>query len=60
MQNQRKQLVGQVMYKNGIDCFRKVVQNEGILGLYSGLVPQLVGGKYSSFLILYSCSGKSH
>ena len=44
MQNQRKQIVGQVMYKNGIDCFKKVVQTEGVLGLYSGLLPQLVGG----------------
>jgi solute carrier family 25 (mitochondrial aspartate/glutamate transporter), member 12/13 len=37
-------MVGQVMYKNGIDCFKKVVKNEGFMGLYSGLLPQLVGG----------------
>ncbi|KAI8900238.1 mitochondrial carrier domain-containing protein [Globomyces pollinis-pini] len=43
MQNQRSQVVGQVLYKNGFDCFKKVIRNEGVLGLYSGLLPQLVG-----------------
>ncbi|KAJ2828712.1 mitochondrial aspartate-glutamate transporter agc1 [Coemansia erecta] len=43
MQNQRAAVVGEMMYKNSIDCFRKVIRNEGILGLYRGLGPQLVG-----------------
>lgn len=43
MQNQRKVAVGQQLYNNSIDCFRKVVKNEGALGLYSGVVPQLIG-----------------
>ncbi|KAJ2776640.1 mitochondrial aspartate-glutamate transporter agc1 [Coemansia javaensis] len=43
MQNQRSAVVGELMYKNSVDCFRKVVRNEGILGLYRGLGPQLVG-----------------
>ncbi|KAI9008111.1 mitochondrial carrier domain-containing protein [Gaertneriomyces semiglobifer] len=43
MQNQRSKVVGQVLYKNGIDCFKKVVKNEGFKGLYSGLAPQLLG-----------------
>ncbi|CAG8594403.1 13301_t:CDS:2 [Cetraspora pellucida] len=43
MQNQRSKVVGELLYRNSIDCFRKVVQNEGLLGLYSGLGPQLVG-----------------
>ncbi|KAJ2060951.1 mitochondrial aspartate-glutamate transporter agc1 [Coemansia sp. S146] len=43
MQNQRSAVVGEMLYKNSIDCFRKVVRNEGILGLYRGLGPQLVG-----------------
>jgi solute carrier family 25 aspartate/glutamate transporter 12/13 len=43
MQNQRSAVVGELMYKNSIDCFRKVIRNEGVLGLYSGLAPQLVG-----------------
>ncbi|KAG0369351.1 mitochondrial carrier domain-containing protein [Gamsiella multidivaricata] len=43
MQNQRSKVVGELLYKNSIDCFKKVVRNEGVLGLYSGLGPQLVG-----------------
>jgi solute carrier family 25 aspartate/glutamate transporter 12/13 len=47
MQNQRKglgnKMVGQILYKNGIDCFKKVLKNEGVAGLYSGIIPQLVG-----------------
>ena len=43
MQNQRKTRVGEMVYKNSIDCARKVVQNEGYKGLYSGVLPQLVG-----------------
>ncbi|XP_024532617.1 calcium-binding mitochondrial carrier protein Aralar2 isoform X1 [Selaginella moellendorffii] len=30
-------------YKNEIDCFRKLVADEGMGSLYSGLLPQLVG-----------------
>lgn len=44
MQNQRTgSYVGEVAYRNSIDCFKKVVRHEGILGLYRGLVPQLIG-----------------
>ncbi|XP_065184618.1 electrogenic aspartate/glutamate antiporter SLC25A12, mitochondrial-like isoform X1 [Sycon ciliatum] len=44
MQNQRSTgMVGELMYKNSIDCFLKVIRNEGPLGLYRGLLPQLVG-----------------
>ena len=43
MQNQRKTRVGAVLYKNSIECARKVVQNEGFKGLYSGVLPQLIG-----------------
>lgn len=43
MQNQRSLVVGEMLYKNSIDCFRKVVRNEGPIGLYRGLLPQLVG-----------------
>jgi solute carrier family 25 aspartate/glutamate transporter 12/13 len=42
MQNQQKH-VGQILYNNGIDCFKKTFRNEGLRGLYSGLLPQLVG-----------------
>lgn len=43
MQNQRSARVGQLLYKNSIDCFQKVMRNEGFRGLYSGVLPQLVG-----------------
>ena len=43
MQNQRKTVVGEVMYKNSFDCFKKVIKNEGVFGLYRGLTPQLMG-----------------
>jgi len=44
MQNQRTgSVVGELMYKNSFDCFKKVVRHEGVLGLYRGLPPQLVG-----------------
>lgn len=43
MQNQRGSGVGQLLYKNSIDCFSKVIRNEGARGLYSGVLPQLIG-----------------
>ncbi|KAK3075989.1 mitochondrial aspartate-glutamate transporter agc1 [Teratosphaeriaceae sp. CCFEE 6253] len=43
MQNQRSARVGQMLYKNSWDCATKVVRNEGFRGLYSGVLPQLVG-----------------
>jgi solute carrier family 25 aspartate/glutamate transporter 12/13 len=42
MQNQRSSVVGQLMYLNSIDCAKKVIRNEGPMGLYRGLLPQLV------------------
>jgi solute carrier family 25 (mitochondrial aspartate/glutamate transporter), member 12/13 len=43
MQNQRSSQVGQLLYKNSLDCARKVFKNEGLRGLYSGVLPQMVG-----------------
>ncbi|KAL5611569.1 hypothetical protein BROUX41_000846 [Berkeleyomyces rouxiae] len=44
LQNQRTSgPAGNALYKNSIDCFQKVIRNEGFLGLYSGVLPQLVG-----------------
>jgi solute carrier family 25 aspartate/glutamate transporter 12/13 len=43
MQNQRSSGAGHVLYKNSLDCARKVIKNEGFTGLYSGVLPQLVG-----------------
>jgi len=44
MQNQRTQsYIGEVLYRNSADCFKKVIRHEGFTGLYRGLVPQLMG-----------------
>jgi solute carrier family 25 aspartate/glutamate transporter 12/13 len=44
MQNQRSKVVGEMLYKNSLDCAKKVIRNEGVRGLYSGLGPQLIVG----------------
>lgn len=38
MQNQRTSgsVVGELMYKNSFDCFKKVLRYEGFFGLYRG------------------------
>lgn len=43
IQNQRSSRPGERLYENSIDCFRKIVKNEGPRGLYAGVVPQLIG-----------------
>ncbi|CAG9765094.1 unnamed protein product [Ceutorhynchus assimilis] len=44
MQNQRTgSFIGELMYRNSMDCFKKVIRHEGVFGLYRGLVPQLLG-----------------
>lgn len=44
MQNQRTgSYIGELMYRNSFDCFKKVIRHEGFGGLYRGLLPQLVG-----------------
>ncbi|XP_076758284.1 calcium-binding mitochondrial carrier protein Aralar1 isoform X9 [Xylocopa sonorina] len=44
MQNQRTgSLVGELMYRNSVDCLKKVIRHEGFFGLYRGLIPQLMG-----------------
>ncbi|CAO1423734.1 unnamed protein product [Diamesa tonsa] len=44
MQNQRSgPMVGELAYRNSMDCFKKVIRHEGFAGLYRGLVPQLLG-----------------
>eukprot|EP00826_Nyctotherus_ovalis_P045411 TRINITY_DN5030_c0_g1_i2.p1 TRINITY_DN5030_c0_g1~~TRINITY_DN5030_c0_g1_i2.p1 ORF type:complete len:250 (-),score=54.14 TRINITY_DN5030_c0_g1_i2:132-881(-) len=32
---------GEILYKGNIDCFKKIVRNEGLRGFYKGLVPNL-------------------
>ena len=43
LQNQRIVPGQPPMYANSIDCFKKVLKADGPTGLYSGLLPQLVG-----------------
>ncbi|KAF2075106.1 hypothetical protein CYY_003583 [Polysphondylium violaceum] len=43
MQNQRAVEASARVYNNSWDCFKKVVRNEGFLGLYKGLGPQMIG-----------------
>ncbi|KAJ6575403.1 mitochondrial carrier domain-containing protein [Mycena capillaripes] len=43
LQNQRSTVVGQLLYKNSLDCARKILRNEGFVGFYRGLGPQLIG-----------------
>ena len=44
MQYQRsKAFIGELQYRNSIDCFKKVVRHEGLKGLYKGLTVQLIG-----------------
>ncbi|KAJ7109932.1 mitochondrial carrier domain-containing protein [Mycena epipterygia] len=42
MQNQRSTVVGQLLYKNSFDCAKKILRNEGFIGFYRGLGPQLI------------------
>jgi solute carrier family 25 (mitochondrial aspartate/glutamate transporter), member 12/13 len=45
MQNQRttRNPGDAQLYKNSIDCAKKVFRNEGFRGLYAGVLPQLIG-----------------
>ena len=45
MQNQRtsRNPGDAQLYKNSLDCAKKVFRNEGFRGLYAGVLPQLVG-----------------
>lgn len=44
LQNQRSTVVGEVLYRNALDCVKKVYTNEGgVRAFYRGVLPQLVG-----------------
>ena len=43
MQNQRTGANGELMYRNSAECAKSVFSNEGFLGFYRGLIPQLIG-----------------
>ncbi len=44
LQNQRGTIPGEIMYKNSMDCFFKVLKAEGIVGLYRGWSGGVVRG----------------
>jgi len=48
MQNQRSTVVGQMLYKNSMDCAKKILHNEGFIGFYRGLGPQLIASVLSA------------
>ncbi|KAF9966890.1 hypothetical protein BGZ70_000865 [Mortierella alpina] len=43
LQNQKKDAMGKLQYRGGLDCFKQVIAKEGVRGLYRGIVPNLVG-----------------
>ena len=52
MQNQRGNVVGELLYKNSFDCVQKVVRNEGFIGFYRGLGPQLIVRSFLFWFVL--------
>jgi len=40
------------VYKGSIDCFQKVLKNEGLKGMYKGMVPELFRGVGGSLVIV--------
>jgi len=40
------------LYKNGIDCFFKVLKAEGLAGMYKGMVPELFRGVGGSLVLV--------
>uniref|UniRef100_A0A673AW63 Solute carrier family 25 member 13 n=1 Tax=Sphaeramia orbicularis TaxID=375764 RepID=A0A673AW63_9TELE len=62
MQNQRSSgsLVGELMYKNSFDCFKKVVRYEGFFGLYRGKTRQKDGTvPLAAEILAGGCAGGS-
>ncbi|GMI22881.1 hypothetical protein TeGR_g11991, partial [Tetraparma gracilis] len=43
MQNQRVVPGKEAMYRSSWDCFKKTLKAEGAVGMYSGLLPQMLG-----------------
>ncbi|KAF9400466.1 hypothetical protein BGX21_004242 [Mortierella sp. AD011] len=43
LQSQKKDAMGKLQYRGGLDCFRQVIAKEGVRGLYRGIIPNLIG-----------------
>lgn len=51
------------MYKGNFDCLEKAYVNEGLAGLYRGLLPQLIGvsiGKALKLTVIKSIIGSGN
>ena len=45
---------GQLMYKNGFDCFKVILREEGVAGLFRGLSANLLRGSCFFFVFFIS------
>lgn len=52
MMLQSEKPVSERVYKGSIDCFKKVLANEGLKGMYKGMVPELFRGVGGSLVIV--------
>lgn len=52
MMLQSEKPVDQRLYKGSFDCFNKVLANEGLAGMYKGMIPELFRGVGGSLVIV--------
>jgi len=52
MMLQSEKPVDQRTYKGSVDCFNKVMKNEGFAGMYKGMIPELFRGVGGSLVIV--------
>lgn len=52
MMLQSEKPVEERLYKGSFDCFSKVLKNEGLAGMYKGLIPELFRGVGGSLVIV--------
>jgi len=52
MMLQSEKPVAERMYKGSVDCFNKVLKNEGLKGMYKGMIPELFRGVGGSLVIV--------
>ena len=52
MMLQSEKPMSERLYKGSIDCFTKVLKNEGLAGMYKGMVPEMFRGVGGSLVIV--------
>jgi len=52
MMLQSEKPVAERLYKGSFDCFRQVLDKEGVKGMYKGLLPELFRGVGGSLVIV--------